>query len=445
MKKAACFYMAIALLAVYESSSFAGVSIAPSVKLKEVYNDNLFLSKSGKEEDFITDISPGIMLTYNPNRAVDISLDYSLSLRFYRNHSELNDTSIRDTQHVDLKSLVQPFDHFFINLTDFYDRVPIDVRRSFVTENAFRNMTDSNIFTISPYIDYPLSPSLLSRIGYRYSNIWYKAEEGDNSNSHSAFIAITKIFPSKTFVTLNYDYLAYRPQVADDYDRHQGSIAIKQQITHDFHIWGEVGKAFLDFSRASTEKASFWDIGADYYFNVLGGAYLGGSYTNSLSEANATTADPNLKQIDFETLQFSQIPLYTTPNKDSITKSVTKRNQFDLFIKAGKKLKVVIHPYYSVDKELHSDNEDKITGATVDIDGKIVNKISWTLSGLWEKQKFLPDDERVRLYSAGYSLNYSLSQKVTASIGYGYNYRNSNIETNGFNNNIVWLEAKVVF
>jgi Putative beta-barrel porin 2 len=66
--------------------------LLPRISLQEEYTDNLNLTKTNKEDDFITTVSPGLTFSATENREAKsgLDLDYQLGLVFYAHHSENN-------------------------------------------------------------------------------------------------------------------------------------------------------------------------------------------------------------------------------------------------------------------------------------------------------------------------------------------------------------------
>jgi hypothetical protein len=417
MKNIICLCsLAVALFA-NVSSSIAKVDITPSVTLREEYNDNLFLTESAEEFDYITKISPGILIEYSPGSSLDLSLDYRLDFRFYSRNSKYNDTSLKDTQNVNFKAQARPLSRVFIDVFDIYKRVPIDIRRKYASGNDFQNMTESNVFTISPYITTPLSSTLSTTLGYTYNNNWYGSKENTDSESHAAFLELTNRFSSKLSGELKYDFYKYLPgehktsKFIEDYGKHSGSIGLTYQIGPSLTINGQAGKSYFNFETRDNKQDNFWNINADY--NIKKSTSLGAGYSTTL--------------------------------KDSSTLGAYKSRRIDMYFKTETPIKLSINPYHSRDEYSGNDRKDTITGINANIVFPLTKKIDLLCDGLWERQKFQPKDEKVNKYSAGLSLDYKYREKLTASLGYKYDGRDSNIDTNSFTNNIIFLQAKVVF
>jgi len=436
MKKYYFFSLVMAAVFGVPSLSFADFTITPSITVNEKYNDNLFLTRTDREDDFITRISPAITLEYRPSTYFDMSLDYGFNFRFYADHNELDDTSLSETQFADLTAQVRPLDRVFIDITDVYRRVRVDVRERTAPDNDITNMTDSNDFMISPYVELPLTSTLLSRFGYRYINKWYRVDEGNDADGNGAFATVNHTYPFGLTVSLNYDFLAYRPEITSDYDRHSGKISATYQAGPYLIIQGGYGKSYIDLADASSERTDIWNAEADYRIAALGDATLGVHYDSSLSEGKIDAVSVS---------EVSERGTLAVDDGISVTAGIMKTRRLDLIFSVRNEYKVTINPFYMRDEELETDREDKITGVYADTSKPLTDNLTGRIDVRWERQKFLPEDEKVRFYSLGSSIDYLMSRSITTSAGYRYNNRNSNIDSGDYHNNIVWLEAKVTF
>ncbi len=421
------------------SSAAAKLDVNASVGLREEYNDNISLSRTDREDDFITSVSPKIRLNYALSY-LDLSLDYGLNFKFFAHHPERNLTSLTDTQTASLKHQFRPMKGMFIDISDVYRRVPIDIRNQVAFDNVFVNMTDSNVFSVSPNFVYPLSSTLETRFGYRYTNVWYKFKEGNNSESHSAFISILKKLSPSLSTAVNYSFAAVQPQKTEAYDQHQGSVKVIYQKGSDFKVWGEFGRVFLIFKNTPNVESNFWDVGSDYSLKISESTSLGAGYSTSFSETNI------MEQLRYNVYilpdsSFLVVPYYTD---GSVTAGLAKRERFDIFFRTGERLRIFVNPYHRADKYLKIDRKDEITGVALDIHNKLSAKIDSSIHGIAEKQKFLPENRKANRYSIGLKLDYRLSKHITTGLGYTYNTRKSN-NADEFHNNIAWIQAIFIF
>lgn len=418
MNKAACCILMI-LCIFWGRYSFATFTVTPGLNFREEYNDNIFLTESDEEEDYITIINPNINLKYSPNSKLDLDLDYGLNFRFYSRHDELNDKELSDTQYAEFTAHARPFNRFFIDITDTYKRIPIDVRLRTAEDNTFRNLNENNKFTISPYVILPLTNTLTTTIGYAYTNDWYKGKANVDSESHRGFISLDKKFTSLLSGVIRYNYYKYDPNSAgtsgdiSEYVKHDASVGVTYQITPDINIYGEIGQAKLDYKSGEDSNVTFWNIRTDYKLRVTSGLSLGAAYGTNLH--------------------------------DSSTSGPFKGQRLDVFVNYNSGITAVINPYYAVNEFLRSDREDRITGVSVNVSRPLSSRTNISLAGNWQQHEFLPEDDMIHVYSIGSGLDYRLTQKITAAIFYRYNQRNSSVALDDFSNNIVQLSAKITF
>lgn len=438
---------AVLFLTVTVSYAAPELILTPSVRVEERYNDNIFLSETDKEDDFITVLSPHIALGYHPNRYLDLDLDYGFNFRFYADHNELNDTSIRETQHADLRVQARPLNRVFIDVYDTYRRVPTDIRLKVATGNEHENMTDSNHFSVSPYVDIPLTSTLLSRFGYRFSNVWYKDDLGNGSDSHTAYVSLTNQFLSDLSASLNYNYSAYRPEITNDYDAHHISVTFDYRVAANLRLWGGAGRSYIDFDNRSNSKSDFWDAGAEYKIDELGNTTISVAYNSSLS--NSENRYRNIRNAGSQSTANIQEILQRQGDlqseSNSISAGVSETKRLDVKLVTGKNVDLTINPYYSTSEELETDRKDEVLGVDAKIEKDLTTKLTLILDGLWEKQEFSPQDNEVLRYSASSSFDYMLSRSIVASAGYRYNERDSDVSGDDFTNNIVWLQARMTF
>lgn len=401
------------------STAYARVLIKPSVSVKETYNDNMFLTEDEKEDDFITTISPKIEFEYSPNTKLDLSLNYGFNFRIYAHHNELNDTDLREVQSVRFNTDARPFNRVYLKVTDTYDRVAIDQRRATAEDNAYVNRTDRNVFAISPYVILPVTPSSSFTAGYEYINTWYRDSDATDSESHSLFGSLDKKFTPKVTGFLKYRFTNYRADTADtaagvdDYDKHDGTVGVSYRLNARTELSGEAGQSYLNSGELDDSEAFIWKVRA--------------AYNEAIESA------------------WSAVATYGRSFENSITNGATERENADLIVTFGRAYKIIVNPYYRVDKFINVDREDRVAGISTTISRNLSDKTTMSVNGSFEHQEFLPQSEEVEQYSAGANLSYRIRKNTTMGIGYRFNRRDSDISSGDFDNNIAWIQGTVEF
>ncbi|MBL7031784.1 MAG: TIGR03016 family PEP-CTERM system-associated outer membrane protein [Nitrospira sp.] len=414
----------LALVLILTSShSFAKFTITPGIDVRVEYNDNIFLEESNTDEDFITTFRPNIVLEYAPSSTFDLMFEYGFNYRNYSDHSAENE----EAHMLELNATARPFKRVLIEVSDIYSRVPIDIRDTFAPDNTITNMTDSNSFLISTSVTIPLTATVSTKVGYSYNDLWYENEGSIDSETHSASVALSYMITPKITGELKYNFSAYRPDMTGTpgtvvkYDRNDGSVAIEYRVASNLTVDGELGESWLDYDTRDNTRVSFWNAGAEYTLKSVSDMSVGIKYSRYLN--------------------------------DSSTVGTSKNHRGDLFFRAGNILKddrlighqIIVNPYFDEATFINIDRKDKLKGIKVDISQPVTTKVTLLLNGLWEDQEFLPENEKVQRYSLGCGFEYAFSPKIAADIGYRYNGRDSDVDIEDFNNNIVWLQAKVSF
>ena len=393
--------------------SWAWLHIAPSISVREEYNDNIFLTPSDKESDFITTIRPYINLSAETDY-LKLSLDYGLDVILYIHNPDENETSLKGAQRINLDTTLSPYkDIFFIKISDVYQRVSIDEREQVAYDNTFVNMTDSNKFFFNPYVEYPLSGTVKARLSYSYGNIWYSEDTGNNAESHLASLSIIKELSAKLTGTVSYDYLLYRPtnnerQFNEAYDRQTPRLQLRYALGPNFTIEGGIGQTWFDFERSEDRDFFLWNILAQY--KVTENISIGAGYAVDFLDSVQDGTYEN--KVATGTASYTgKIPLHLT---------VFKKD----------------------DTYLSTDREDESTGVILGTTMPITAKIDGSLNGRYTKYKFLPEDEKTDRYGIQIQFAYKLKRTVF-SLGYTYNQNDSNFDDNDYKNNIVWAQVSL--
>ena len=86
-----------AIILLYSAITASGqiLTLTPSLSLSERYDDNIFEVHSGKSDDFVTVVSPGVLLRYVPRRDAELNLEYQADFEFFAGHTDQNNVSQR--------------------------------------------------------------------------------------------------------------------------------------------------------------------------------------------------------------------------------------------------------------------------------------------------------------------------------------------------------------
>lgn len=247
----------------------ANWAFTPYVTLGEIYTDNVTLAPEGQEqEDFITLINPGFLLTREQGR-VRANIAYQMQNLFYAKESDFNET------HHQLDALgvaeIAP-EHLYIDATTSISQQVIDPQQVAATENrsVTGNRTDVTTASISPYIRHDFGTSTQGLARYRYGIVDFDESEvgnqADDATLNGGLIALGSNPEGRRF-----GWLAAYNNEQVHYDNIDASDTFqKAGLRLDFGLTSKLGLVAIGgyednkFERSTTTfdpDSSFWSAG----------------------------------------------------------------------------------------------------------------------------------------------------------------------------------------
>jgi hypothetical protein len=396
------------------SPCFADITFTPSLEVREEYNDNIFLTPSDEQEDYITTVRPSFNLTID-TRPLTLNFDYELQFRFFAKNPKRNEIDLREIQRANLESTWSAYkDRVFLRVSDKYARVTIDERQAVALDNVFVNLTDSNILNVNPYVEYPLSSTLSAKVGYTYENIWYESDLADKSENHFANVDLTKKLTARITTTWSYLFQRHIATITEDYDRHKANLAVQYQVDPRLLLHGAVGNSWYAFEESGDSQALSWNAGLNYLV------------TESLSLETG----------------------YSVDTSDSVDRGVFERKNLYGNVYYNGNIDVDIGAFRRIDTFKTLQREDRATGGTIGATVPLTGRMSMRLTGNYTYYEFLPEEgvstevEKVNRYGATVSFAYDY-KRLTMTAGYTHNKNDSDVDLNDYESNIVFLSAKV--
>lgn len=284
----------LALLSFAHAGEF---SFHPSIAISEEFTDNVFEERDNKRSDFITRVIPGIAFTYNAP-LWDWELRYAYDYRYYARDSRDQD----DTHHLSAHALTRVIkDLLFLDVTDVYERVSLDVSRDRTSESLFLDQSDSNTLIASPYFSFNPGPKTTVRTGYRYRNVWYKEPEGIDRQQHIGFAEATYAYSPKLNLTASYTYTHENSDYS--FDRHAPYVGFRYEYKDRSFLFGQGGYTWFRMRDQGDFNYPFWNGGITHAM---------GTYTLSLATGVSYPEDPEssvTRQTDYSltlTKEFSR-------------------------------------------------------------------------------------------------------------------------------------------
>lgn len=404
------------------SAALAAFSFTPRVLVREEYNDNLGLTSNNKESDFITTLHPGFNLTWE-TRPVTLSLDYGLRFRYYLDHSERNEDSLRQSQRASLAADFNLYrEVLFLNITDVYERVTIDEGGAGGIDNDLINLTDSNRLRVNPYLRLQPWRTVTLRADYIYDNVWYERDEAIDYENHTGSLTLTKEISAKVQGWVSGSHSLHRPRSNDrgptpdadrDFDRSDARAGLNWAPTERLSFDGYYGKGWIDYLDRANQTLDLYGLGFRY---LLGPEKTVGAR-------------------------------YDITTSFSVNNGLVENKRYEAFIEFTPKLTSRWSVFYRESDYLILDRFDETLGVSVGGEYPWTNKVGLSYLVLLtrhDREELGVPSEKFKRYGTRLGL-YRDMRIGRFHLGYTWNKNDSDIGGNDYTNNIVWAEMRFVF
>lgn len=259
------FFASVTVLMIIASAEAAEFAIRPSIAVSEEFTDNVFETDVNKRSDFITRAVPGIDLKYRAP-VLEWDLGYNFDYRYYIRQTRSDD----NTHYLNTRGHLTLVDNlFFLDVTDNYQRVSLDITRDVTRESLFVDQSDQNIVTASPFFVIRPTTQTNLRFGYRYVNTWYKSPDAFDRTDHIGFAEGTYNVSTKMNVTGGYTFTRDLAAV-NDYNKHDAYLGFRYEYADTSFLFGQGGGTWIKYSNNdSTFIAPFWNAGIKHKFGSV--------------------------------------------------------------------------------------------------------------------------------------------------------------------------------
>lgn len=192
------------------------IRITPKISIKAEYDDNIFLLKNNKEGDFITTVSPGLLMSIDSGKT-GLELEYTFGWVKYRDFSE-NDF-IRHNGRLKFwqrltRRLTFNLSDSYLKSNDLFDEdLDPDLRSQRIRHTA--TPYQRNDFDMS--LDYRLGPQSRVSVGYRHALLDNEDPALEDVTEHSPYTKLSYWFNKKDGVELGYKYRRFDYSSGDDF------------------------------------------------------------------------------------------------------------------------------------------------------------------------------------------------------------------------------------
>ena len=387
----------------------AEFSIKPSIAVSQAYDDNIYLTKEDMESDFITRVLPSFNMEYK-SVSWDLSSAYTLNWWYYWKLRQG-----KDSHNLNLTSQVRVIKNLlYLDVSDTYSSVILNPRRPSTDINLETNRSDSNNANISPYVKYHITPLLSILSGYRYTNIWYREENGVKRQMHTGFATVEYKFSPTLITSLSVEHTYDIPENNTiDETNHKTAAFFKALYTLNpqTDLNASIGYSWISFANRRRDNMIL--------YSVLLTHRLGGTGRVELRADSTFTPSPEFGVMESYSEQLNLI-------------------YGETFIVNG-------GIFHRIDRYLETGRKDTTIGSIAGIEYKLNPRLTTKVSGRYEKSKFLPEDRNREIYGASGMISYLLTNKATLSLSYNYTRGFSRIATDDYWDNVVAVEINLNF
>jgi hypothetical protein len=289
------------------------VEVAPSLSLRQVYDDNIDLVSENEDSDYITTLSPGINVKLLEEKR---NLSFSYAPTFVRYAKESDNDTVRHSGTLTYAQRLTQYLDFDLSNTYLRSEEPLEETEGVEGVRKSRNVYQRNVGRIG--LQYSFGPENSLGLGYSHSYLknddetvddgreqhasvelayWFDKRNGlnlrsgmtradfwrdtgvgagDDYTGHTAGLSYNRRFTVHTSGFVGYD-LTTRDfdGVEEDYDVHQGTVGLEHAFSPDMTFTLSAGLFSRDNDQSDSDSGYSYDISFTRRFE-RGGLVLGG-------------------------------------------------------------------------------------------------------------------------------------------------------------------------
>ena len=417
MKTPKILIVAVALVLgmLFSSAAWSAVDISPRFSLSQEYNDNIYLRESNRQSDWITTVEPGLSLGYS-RRSLEMTLDYSLRYRFFKDNTSENQDRFRDVQRGAADLLFFGGRPFTLRATGTVTRETLDERDRDLEFND--TVERSTVYRLSLIPEYRLrvGPTTAVIFGYSFNMVDYAASAGSDYIEHQGRTTIEKNISANLDIWGRYQYTYHdNDRNIEDYDRHEVSVGTNYRLGARTSLNAMIGRTIIDFDQGDDTTRTIWAADLTYL----------------ISEALRTT------------LAYSENFAMTAT--DGLSRA--REGSFSLGYERSLVSAGSVFFWRELDY-LRYDRVDESYGVRLNIDRQLGRELSAGVEAGYERfdntNPAPASNEKIHRYTLGSSLGYEYRRLVT-SLSYRYRYNDSDLSGRDYRNNIITLSGTLRF
>jgi len=424
--------------------------VSPSITVAETYTDNVDLDATFSQSDFVTQITPQVVITGQGAR-LNMNFNYGANYFFYPGDED-DKHDLRHNLQANLSSELIS-DIFFIDGSAVINQQFLDRRQAIATEQVSRteNRRTVQSYQVSPYLRHRFGSWATAQLKYDLRHIRSSREASQttpntffgNSLLHLGSFSLSS---EREFRKLDWTLLAQysneeRENAASDYNNTLARANFSYQLIRTFALLGSVGYQNREAVGSFANFNGFiWDAGfrlvpgprtslSFRYGNQNDGETFSLNALYKISPKNQISLSYRDEIKTFQSFAFDgggggnvNPPL----NSDFISGDLTRRKQWRLTISGTRgRTSYSSSAFYSNYK---SDNlllDEKRYGGALSLSRNLNTRLSINGSLTYNLSKFASDNVKDIFWTASANMNYQISKSILGTLGYTHSDRDS--------------------
>lgn len=386
----------------------AEFEVHPSLAVSGEFTDNVFETRTNRTSDYITRALPGVIMSYEAPSLTG-NLNYLFDYRDYARNSHKDEVAhaLSAKGHV---TAVQSL--LFLDVSEEYQRVSLDVTRDVTRESLFVNQSDRNVVSASPYVTLQPTARVAVKSGYRFIDTIYSGSLGVDKTDHIAFLDMTYELMKRWSLTADYTFTRELAD-SDDFDRHQILGGFRYEYADKSFVFAQAGNAGIKFDSGRSFNNNIWNAGFTHQFETV-----------------TTTIMTGVK--------YNEDPLRNIIQESFVSGTLEKR------FRRGT---LNLSPYYSEYVLTETDSlQTKKYGAVAQGHYEMLPDLNGRLAVTSERYEQWPLGNSTTRFQIDSGLSYLIARQLTALLSYVYvDYHSPDIVEDNRYVNRVMLELKKTF
>jgi len=231
--------LAITLMGMSTLASALDNTADLSLAVGEQYNDNLFLTHSNREHDYITQISPALALT-SKTQTINIAVSYLPTFNIYSQHSDIDYISHAAT----LRSLFTLSERFNLQITDTFVQsknpqtinqvaalAPPTLTAPVITGPIVRGLDRITTNTLTGDLSYKISPKVTLDVMADYTLVDDAQAPSGDGNTYTGGLGASYLLTDRTTLRANAKDTIYRYRTGSDGANQTYTLGVNHRFT----------------------------------------------------------------------------------------------------------------------------------------------------------------------------------------------------------------------